>query len=195
MGRGYEAFVTQLDEAVNAFSGLQKRIVEGREVLRGTLPIIDKEGKHWEDYEVEIHASEKFPFEFPDLFEISGKIPRIGDWHIYEDTGSCCVKVKPAELIRCRDGITVTDYIRDEVMPYLFNQTHRRVEGYYVNGEYAHGWAGIYQFYADILKTGHDIPETIRLMKFIAENNRPVRTSFCFLRKEDQVSALSSRGI
>lgn len=180
MNRGYEVFVTQLDEAVEAYPGLRKALVEEKEILRGVLPVIDKEGRHWEDYEVEIHASEKFPFEFPDLYEISEKIPRIGDWHIYEDKGSCCLKVRPEEIIRCRHGITVTEYIQEEVMPYLFNQTHRRVEGYYVNGEYAHGWLGIYQFYSDLLKTGNDIPETIRLLKFIAINNRPIRTSFCF---------------
>lgn len=180
MGNSYETFFSQLEEAVAAFPCLKIVNVKGQDILKGKLSVVDREGKHWEDYEIEIHASERFPFEFPYLFETSGKIPRIADWHIYEDTGTCCVKVQPEEIIRCKHGITVTEFIGEEVVPYLFNQTHRRIEGYYVNGEYAHGWAGIFQFYSSVLKTGNDIPETIRLMKLIAESNRPERTSFCF---------------
>jgi hypothetical protein len=76
------------------------------------------------------------------------------------------------------------EYIREEVMPYLFNQTHRRVEGYYVNGEYAHGIRGIYEYYAGILKTGtDDIKRTLQLMDYIASHERPLRTSLCFCGK------------
>jgi len=180
MSNGYTAFIAQLDNAIAAFPSLDRVVVDGKKILKGILSVIDKNGRHWEDYSVEIHASENFPSEFPLLFEILDKIPKIGDWHIYEDSLSCCVKVKPEEIIRCKAGITVTDYIQEEVLPYLFNQTHRRVEGYYINGEYSHGTKGIYEFYADILATGNDIKQTIKLMQFIAINDRPNRTSSCF---------------
>lgn len=186
MDNGYSRFVAQLDEAIASFPGLIRMTIGNQEVLKGVLSVIDIEGKLWEEYDVEIHASEMFPYEFPILFEVSGKIPRIADWHIYEDTGSCCVKVRPEELIKCRNGLLLTEYIAGEVMPFLFNQTHRRVEGYYVNGEYAHGIAGIYQFYSTILKTGENVLETIRLMKFISENERPIRTSYCFCGKNSK---------
>lgn len=180
MTKGYADFVAQLDETIVAFHQLRKVLVDDNEILKGWIPIVDRAGKHWDEYEIEIHSSDDFPLAFPLFFETSGKIPRISDWHIYEDTGSCCVKVKPEELIRCRNGITVTEYLREEVIPYLFNQTHRRVEGHYVNGEYAHGLLGIYEFYANTLKTGNDIKRTIQLMRFIATNERPGRTSTCF---------------
>lgn len=180
MSKGYDIFVSQLDEALEAFPSLGIIEVDGKDILKGILAVIDKNGKHWEDYEIEIHFSKNFPAEFPTLFETSGKIPKIADWHVYEDTLSCCVKVKPEEILRCKDGITITEYIREEVMPYLFNQTHRRVEGFYVNGEYGHGQLGIYEFYANELNTGADIKQTIRLMRFIASNDRPGRTSVCF---------------
>jgi hypothetical protein len=180
MNMGYEQFTSQLKEAITVFPSLYEAISENKKILKGSLPVVDREGKHWEDYDIEIHCPGNFPYEFPILYETSGKIPKIGDWHIYENTLSCCVKVHPEEILRCKKGITVTEYIQEEVLPYLFNQTHRRVEGYYVNGEYAHGAAGLFQFYAGILKTGTDIELTLQLMNFIATHERPSRTSFCF---------------
>lgn len=173
-------FQSQIEETIKAFPSLQRRVWGESEILKGIIPIIDVIGIKWEEYELEIHCSENFPFEFPSLFETSNKIPKIGDWHIYEDTLSCCVKVKPEELIRCKDGITIIDYIREQVIPYLFNQTHRRVEGYYVNGEYSHGLHGIYEFYSDTLGTGNNYKKTVELMMFIASHEKPGRTTFCF---------------
>lgn len=180
VGGAYGVFVSQLDEATMSFPSLQRVVVNGEEILKGSLSIIDKDGKHWEDYEVEIHVSEEFPYRFPRLFEVSGKIPRIADWHVYEDTGSCCVKILPEEVLRCKNGITVTEYIQEEVLPYLFNQTHRRTEGYYVNGEHSHGLRGIFEYYANILNTGDNIKLTVQLLRYIATNDRPARTAACF---------------
>lgn len=186
MSKGYEHFINQLEVAAAAFPSLSVAVTDDKKILKGTLPVVDKEGKHWEDYGIEIHCSENFPHEFPMLFETSGKIPKIADWHVYEDTLSCCVKVQPEEILRCKKGISLTEYIREEVLPYLFNQTHRRVEGYYVNGEYSHGVAGIYEFYAGSLKTGTDILLTLQLMKYISTHERPSRTSTCFCGKKEK---------
>lgn len=180
MKKGYEQFETELADAIRAFPTLQITVKNAKQILAGTLAIIDSEGKHWEDYNIEIHCCDEFPKRFPILFETSNKIPKIGDWHIYEDTLSCCVKVIPEEILRCKEGITVTEYIREEVLPYLFNQTHRRVEGYYVNGAYSHNEFGIYEFYAALLKTGNDIRRTVQLMEYIAMHEKPLRTSRCF---------------
>jgi hypothetical protein len=74
----------------------------------------------------------------------------------------------------------VREFIAEEVLPYLFNQTHRKVEGYYVNGEYSHGLFGTYEFYAHLLGTGNNVELTMWLMRFIAGSDRPGRTSGCF---------------
>jgi hypothetical protein len=177
---GYELFVSQLDDAIASNPNLCKIGLNGKIILKGAISIIDKDGKHWEDYVIEIHNSQEFPNQFPLLFETSGKIPRIGDWHVYEDRGSCCVKIFPEEILRCKKGITVSEYIQEEVIPYLFNQTHRRTEGYYVNGEYSHGTKGIYEYYSEILKTGNNVKQTLELMKFVVTHERPYRTSMCF---------------
>lgn len=176
----YETFINHLTEAQQLFPTLKQVEIDGKVFLRGVIPIVDSNGKHWEDYEIEIHCTDGFPYEFPRLFEIGDKIPRIGDWHIYEDTGACCTKIPPEEIIRCQRGITVVEYIKEEVIPYFFNQTHRRVEGYYINGEYSHGSRGLLEYYSKELNTGNDYKLTLNLIKFIALEGKPHRTSFCF---------------
>lgn len=182
----YDKFISQLNEAQKIFPNLKQVEVNGKIILRGVLSIVDKEGKHWEDYEIEIHCTENFPKEFPRLFEVSGKIPRIADWHVYEDTGSCCTKIPPEEIFRCQKGITVAEYIKEEVLPYFFNQTHRRVEGYYINGEYSHGGNGLLEYYSKELKTGCDYNKTLELIRFIATQDKPHRTSYCFCGKKEK---------
>ena len=76
------------------------------------------------------------------------------------------------------------DFKPDIITIYIFNQTHRRIEGYYVNGEYSHGAAGFLEFYSEELKTGNDMAKTVILIKYIANNTRPERTSKCFCGSE-----------
>lgn len=177
---GYSAFEQQLDDAEASYPSLKRESGPQGCFLKGRLDIIDAAGKYWDTYEVEIHFQEGFPYRFPALYETGGKIPKKGDWHIYEDTLTCCVKVLPEEILRCINGITLVEYIKEEVLPYLFNQTHRRIEGYYVNGEYSHGAIGFYEFYSEALGTKGDIKKTVALMKYIADHSRPDRTSKCF---------------
>jgi hypothetical protein len=180
MTAGYDLFRKQIKDASITFPTLKIEQRDERQILKGNLSIVDRDGKYWDDYDIEIHFSEKFPNEFPRLYETSNKIPKVADWHIYEDTLSCCVKVFPEEILKCKKGITVVEYIQEEALPYLFNQTHRRLEGYYINGEYSHGLLGIYEFYAGKLNTGSDVQKTVNLLNFIITNERPGRTHMCF---------------
>lgn len=175
-----QKFLEQIDVIILKYPQLQKAFSGESCYIKGLIDIIDKEGKHWDTYEIEIHPSTDFPHRFPILFEIGGMIPRIADWHVYEDTFACCVKVLPEELIRCRNGITLLEYIEEEAIPYLFNQSHRRHEGYYVNGEYPHGLMGLYEFYVKELGTNLNIKKTIQLMLLISEGNKPFRSHTCF---------------
>ena len=46
---------------------------EGRKILLGRIDIVDKYGKYWDSYQIEIHNTHAYPFSFPKLFEINRK--------------------------------------------------------------------------------------------------------------------------
>ncbi|QNF34414.1 SEC-C domain-containing protein [Adhaeribacter swui] len=177
---GYLLFLAQTDEVIVKYPKLKIIESEGQSIIKGEIDIVDSYGKYWTSYEIEIRYSPKFPNRFPILHETGGKIPKIGDWHVYEDSKACCLKIPPEEIIRCKNGISVLEFIEEEVIPYFFNQTHRMEVGYYVNGEYSHGAKGIYEYYSKILGTSGNIKLTIKMLRFIALKSEPKRTSLCF---------------
>jgi len=177
----YEVFADQAVHIPSDFPKFRNEVDEkGKNYIKGVLEVVDISGKFWESYEVEIHWKDGFPFRFPNVFETGGKIPKIADWHVYEDTQSCCIAVLPEELIICKEGITLNQFIANEVKAYFFNQTFRRVEGYYKNGEYGHGLLGIFEYFESHLKTNGDARGMISLMIEIAYVGRPGRTHLCF---------------
>jgi hypothetical protein len=175
-----EIFLDQTKEVLNKFTKLSiVNTNNGLPMLKGELDIIDKDGKYWESYLVEIHCVDEYPNRFPLLFEVGNKIPQIGDWHVYEDTKACCIKVLQEELLICKEGITLIGFIQYQVLPYLFNQTYRRVEGFYVNGEYSHGIFGIIEFYKLQLKVSEN-SEVIKYLSYIQNGIEPDRVAMCF---------------
>ncbi|SMO83719.1 ubiquitin-conjugating enzyme E2 [Fodinibius sediminis] len=179
MEEGYSTFVDQSGSATDEYHNLKIVSENGEKFLRGNLDIVDEDGKEWEPFQVEIKYKEGFPYRFPKVLETSDRIPKIADWHIYKD-GSCCIDVLPSEIIKCRDGITVVGFIENELTPYLFNQTYRIEEGFYVNSGYAHGLMGIYEFFSSRLRTGKDVRKTLSLMHYIATKPRLNRSNKCF---------------
>ena len=146
--------------------------------LKGELDVIDTTGKLWESYQVEIKGSKDYPMSFPQLFETGNAFPKIADWHVYENDGSCCVDVTPNEIIICKDGLNVFEYIKRFAIPYLANQTFRRREGYYLYGEYSHGITGRIEFYQSKLRA-KDPLQLIQMFDLIIKDYNPPRTSFC----------------
>jgi hypothetical protein len=177
-----EIFESQIGPVIEKYPKLNRAITsEGKVILNGELEIIDACGKFWEAFEVEIHPVNGFPLQFPRVFEVGGKIPRIADWHIYDDIKSCCVAIPPEESIACKQGISLVKFVDDFVLPYFFNQAFRRVEGYYKNGEYSHGVQGIFEFYDETFKTKANVDEVVHLMKKMAlTTTKPGRTHKCF---------------
>jgi hypothetical protein len=179
MTEGYQLFVEELAEACRAYPTLSIYEDEKGKYLRGPFDIFDDDGKFWESYEIEIRFQKGFPKRFPKLFEVGGKIPKIPDWHVNPTDNSSCITVTPDEMLICRNGITVTSFILEYVRPHLANQTHRRQEGFYANGEYGHGQEGLWQFYENELGT-KDKSEILRFLNIIANSTKPGKKSPCF---------------
>ncbi|WP_035484014.1 hypothetical protein [Algoriphagus marincola] len=183
-----EIFESHIGPAIEKYPKLSRVLTsEGKITIEGEIEIIDAEGKFWEVFEIEIHHVDSYPLQFPKVYEVGGKIPKIADWHIYEDTKSCCVAIAPEESIACKKGITLVQFIDEFVLPYFFNQAFRRVEGYYINGEYSHGIQGVFEFYDEAFKTGGSVSEMIHLMKMMALTHiKPGRTHDCFCGRKQK---------
>ena len=172
----------QFEKDIESVPGIFPKLIIVREfdnkILKGELDIIDNTGKLWETYKVEIKASTGYPYLFPKLFEIGNAFPKIVDWHVYESDSSCCVDVTPNEIIICKNGLSVTDYISHFAIPYLANQKFRELHGYYLYGEYSHGIFGRIEFYQSKLKAKSPL-ELIRMFDLIIKGFNPDRTAYC----------------
>lgn len=173
----YTLFRQQIAEAAKVYPELKVSVWEGIELLSGTFRVIDEEGKEWNNFEIQIKFSEAFPYRFPQLVEIGGKIPKIADWHIYPN-GTCCITIPLLELVSCRNGITVLQFILNHVKPYLFNQAHRIEKGYYAHQEFAHGVYGILEYYQELFNE-KDVGKIIRYLKALKANEFGKKT-LCF---------------
>lgn len=152
--------------------------------LKGSLDVVDRTGKIWGTYEVEIKGSESYPYAFPKLYETNDAFPKNADWHVYENDFSCCVDVPMSEKIICKNGLNVTDYIKQYAIPYFANQTYRIREGYYLYGEYSHGILGRLEFYQSKLKASSPM-QLLKMFDLIIKDYNPDRTASCpFCNKE-----------
>jgi len=163
MKEGYRLFTEQLPAVTKAYPSFCI-IRADHFYLKGTLDIVDSNGKYWDTYNIEIRHCDNFPFHFPIVHETGGKIPRILDWHIKPHDGSCCITVPIKEVLYCKNGITIIQFIEDHVIPYFFNQTYRKTEGVYANGEYGHGVFGKIDFYVELFETDK-MNELVNMLK------------------------------
>jgi hypothetical protein len=150
--KGYHAFCEDLETVPQYFPNLQILEKGGFKILKGILDIPDDKGRIVGHFLVEVHFAKHYPFEFPLLYEVGGEIEAIADWHKNSDE-SCCITVKPDEIIKCQKGIKVVTFIKEHAIPYFANQIHRKITGEYKNGYFGHGMQGYRQFYAELFQS------------------------------------------
>ena len=148
----YEIYCDQLKDAIAKYPNLNIIEKGDRQVLKGVLDIFNDDKILVGNYLMEIHFTSGFPFRFPRLFEKGNEIINHIDWHKFSDE-SCCITVLPDEILKCKSGITVLEFIEKYCFSFFANHIHRKLTERYLNGEYAHGPNGIAEFYVNLLKT------------------------------------------
>ncbi|WP_316832948.1 SEC-C domain-containing protein [Pedobacter aquatilis] len=176
--QGYQNFIAQAPACLDAFPGLQLSSLDGVPELSGTITLQDAQGHALDGYQIRIQASTDFPKSFPKVFETGGRIPKNYDWHIYETGGHCCLKTLPEELISCRKGISLSRFIQEEVLPFFFSQTFRRLNGYFLQ-ERAHSTLGWLEFFREVFRTGDD-KLIFKGLSILAHGIKPSRSADCF---------------
>lgn len=165
----YDIFCDQLTSVIQKYPNLRIREVSGLKFLKGILDIPNDDKEIVGSFSVEISFNDKFPNRFPFLKEVGGDIPNVADWHKYTND-VCCITVEPNEILICKNGISVPFFIEKYAIPYFANHIHKIKFGTYKNGEYAHGSAGIKQFYSDLFKTT-DENKWIEYLRIVFKNN------------------------
>jgi hypothetical protein len=140
MQDNYLSFVSQLNDVCREFPHLRIKTLDEKQYLKGTIEVSDAEHTAKKNYLIEIHFAEGFPYRFPKLFEVGGDIPCEADFHKYSNN-SCCITAPIDEFFKCKNGITVLQFINEQVIPYLANQWYRQITGKFKD-EYSHGNKG-----------------------------------------------------
>ena len=148
----YKSYCDELNDVIKNYPGLSVTERDNKKILKGILDITNDDQNIIGHYLVEIHFSNGFPFRFPKLYEKGGAIPNHADWHKYDDH-RCCITVLPDEIIKCKSGITIVEFIKRYCCSFFANHIHRKLTGNYLNGEYSHGKEGLEEFYTELLKT------------------------------------------
>jgi len=148
----YQSFCNQLEDVIRKFPSLSIKEKNNRKYLKGILDIPNEDSIIVGSYLIEIHFVDRFPFRFPLLFETGGSILNEIDCHKYPD-GKCCITVLPDEILKCKHGITVIEFIEKYALSFFANHIYKVLTGNYLNGEYSHGKLGLFEFYSDLLKT------------------------------------------
>lgn len=178
MNNAYILFTEAAAEGISNFPDLH---LQSREdalpFLEGTINLFDEHRAAYDTYAIRIECSPDYPNSFPFVYEIQGRLPHNIDWHLYND-GHFCICTPIEEYIQCAQGITLTSFIQNQVVPYLHNQSFREREGYFLN-ERSHGLQGILESLYDLLQT-RDTNKMYSLLMCIHKNDTPSRTSKCF---------------
>ncbi len=151
MSNSYIIFENQLASAYLDFPNLRIKVKDGKKILKGIIDIENSEHKVVQSFLIEIHCSKGFPYRFPILFEVGNDIPCDVDWHKYSDN-SCCITVQPDEILQCKNGITISQFIKNNVIPYFANQYYKKITGNYKD-EFPHGKEGLIKYYSELMKT------------------------------------------
>ena len=146
--------------------------------ISGIIPLNDENGHSIDSYKIKIVPTPDYPYRFPHVFETSGRIPINNDWHIYTDDGHCCISTFPEEILNCKNGLSLSNFIENHVIPFFFNQKHRELYGFFLK-ERSHGIEGNIQFFIETFRI-KDLATIIKCLIFIRQRKEPNRISRCF---------------
>ncbi len=149
---------------------------QGVPMVLGDLVLKDENGVFIDSYSIKIVATECYPFCFPWVYETGERVPINNDWHVFLD-GHCCIKAFQEEILLCKKGISLVWFIKEQVVPYFFNQKYREQNGFFLH-ERSHGRLGDLEFFKQYFNT-QDIQLTIDLLKETQKINERKSNSKC----------------
>jgi hypothetical protein len=127
-------------------------------IIYGSISFkINFEGYRIEDeYSIKVNLNNLDTVGLPKVFETSGKIYNIAqkynilpsDLHINDD-GSFCLVIEGEEDKLFQNNFTVKEFFENSIEKFLYQISFYEKEGYFPWGEYAHGYLGLLELYAE----------------------------------------------
>lgn len=169
--------IKDIDNALATYPTL-KKVTEGVFIrVKGEIPLIHPEKGEFDQYKVLIKFTKNYPKCFPKVIETSEKIPRKDFRHVNHDN-TLCFAVEPEEQVICKNGITFKFFLDKVLVPHLARETYRESKGFYPDGEYEHGYNGIWQYYESILDK-KDKQSIIIELEQVVNSTWPKRNDKC----------------
>jgi ubiquitin-protein ligase len=149
--------------------------------LTGIIEIYDGE-TILEEFNVSIFFSDKYPFEYPKVYEIRGRFPRNPIFHIYK-TGNFCLDTPVNEFFKTRNGILTIDFINKVLIPNLAWRICKLENIETDLKDFSHGFEGIIETYQELLKT-QDLNEILKCFQITLSKSNliPERNNDCFCK-------------
>lgn len=175
---GYTIFEREALSVLEKHKELSFEIEKGIPSVFGYIILHDEHGIIEDKYQVKIQAVENYPHNFPLVFETGGRIPKNIDWHIFEQTGNCCIASPPEEIIICNSGLKLLSFIENQVKNYFYSQVFRNQNGYFLK-ERSHGSKGWIEFFEETFMTNNIFNIEFGLNQII-QGKKIERVSKCF---------------
>lgn len=144
--------------------------LEFQATVAGGVDVLDS-------YRLKIEIPSTFPRAIPKVWELNGKIPLDGTFHVNPDK-TLCLGSPIQVLLKIAESPTIVGFVEACLIPFLYAVSRKKTEGgKFFMGELDHGEAGIIEDYKRIfrLKTRDEVLLTLDLLslKKRVANKRP----------------------
>lgn len=175
-----------VEKSIQFFNGLTSLFDNGQPIVKGNFIAYDKSKMlEIEIYEISISFPKRYPYCFPEVIEISNKIPRIADRHIREKDGTLCFGNLQDEWKICKKGINLKWFLENILNNHLVREYYREHNGTYPTGERSHGYEGIWEGYYEIFKTDNKL-EILKQLEIILQPRQWARNALCYCKTSEK---------
>lgn len=168
---------SEMESITRGYPDLRIKEEGDKHIILGCLPITSN-GVLLERYVIRLIASPNYPNELPKLFEVGGKLPKIGNRHFDPETEEACTLLKD-EWGWLKDKYpTLLEFIKGPVSDFFIWQACYDHFGFDKLGDWPHGAVGRLAFYKSRFQT--DDLETVRRGLWHLSSQRFEPNSLCY---------------
>lgn len=170
-----------IERALVRYPALVKTLVKGETYVYGSFDAYDSATDTFiESHQILIAFPEDYPYRFPKVWEVTGKIPQIADRHVFS-SGNLCFGNKLDEAMVCSRGINLIWFLENVLNPHLCREYVREHRGDYPDGERSHDTEGLWEGFYELFKS-QDKQSILEALRTILYGSKLERNTPCFCR-------------